>query len=117
MEGFFHGKALLARPGWIGCNAANLELSPMQEITFAVEAALLTGGSLALLALASRVPAAAGQAIAAPAEPIRAHRPPSPRRELEGQTVVQLQRLARARGLSGVSRLRKAELIDQLLSA
>jgi hypothetical protein len=31
--------------------------------------------------------------------------------------VVQLQQIARARGLSGVSRLRKAELIDQLLSA
>jgi len=89
----------------------------MQEITFAVEAALLTGGSLALLALASRVPVAAGQAIAANAEPLRAHRPPSPRVELEGHTVVQLQQLARARGLSGVSRLRKAELIDQLLSA
>ncbi len=89
----------------------------MQEITFAVEAALITGGSLALLALASRVPAAANQAIAAPEEPVRAHRPLSPRGELEGQTVVQLQGLARARGLSGVSRLRKAELIDQLLSA
>ncbi len=107
----------MARPGVIGCNAANLDLSPMQEITFAVEAALLTGGSLALLALASRVPAAADQAIAAPEEPLRAHRPPSPRGELEGQTVVRLQQLARARGLSGVSRLRKADLIDQLLSA
>ena len=31
----------------------------MQEITFAVEAALITGGSLALLALASRLPASA----------------------------------------------------------
>ena len=33
----------------------------MQEITFAIEAALITGGSLALLTLASRVPAAADQ--------------------------------------------------------
>ena len=89
----------------------------MQEITFAIEAALITGGSLALLTLASRVPAAADQALAAPPAPSKfAHRP-SPRTQLEGQTVVQLQQLARARGLSGVSRLRKADLIEELLSA
>ena len=89
----------------------------MQEITFAIEAALITGGSLALLTLASRVPAAADQALAAlPAPPKLDHRP-SPRTQLEGQTVVQLQQLARARGLSGVSRLRKADLIEELLSA
>ncbi|MGA0989966.1 MAG: Rho termination factor N-terminal domain-containing protein [Vulcanococcus sp.] len=31
--------------------------------------------------------------------------------------MVKLQQLARARGLSGVSRLRKADLIEELLSA
>ncbi|MDA1156775.1 MAG: hypothetical protein EBW30_05540 [Synechococcaceae bacterium WB7_3xG_012] len=90
---------------------------PMQEITFAIEAALITGGSLALLTLASRVPAAADQALAAPPAPPKLDHRPSPRTQLEGQTVVQLQQLARARGLSGVSRLRKADLIEELLSA
>ena len=33
------------------------------------------------------------------------------------RTLADLQRLARSQGLTGLSRLRKAELIDRLLSA
>jgi hypothetical protein len=36
---------------------------------------------------------------------------------LEARTLADLQRLARSQGLQGLSRLRKAELIDRLLSA
>ncbi len=84
----------------------------MSDFSFVVEALLLAGAGLAAIALVARIRPSTPQ----PANSVVAH-PPQPRRtQLERQTVAELQSMARRQGLSGISRLRKAELIDQLLS-
>ena len=84
----------------------------MSDFSFVLEALLLAGAGLGAIALTSRIRPSAHQ----PANSVVAH-PPQPRRtQLERRTVPELQSLARRQGFSCISRLRKAELIDQLLS-
>jgi hypothetical protein len=85
----------------------------MHDFAFVMEALLLAGGGLAAIRLL-----APSRSIAQPpANSVVAHPPQSRRAQLEGFTVAELQQLARRNGISGISRLRKAELIDQLINA
>ena len=79
----------------------------MNDVTFVVDALLFAVGVIALMALFPRPALVAHQ----PAHPTL-----EPRADLERRTVVELQQMARAEGIKGLSRLRKAELIDQLLA-
>ena len=84
----------------------------MHDFTFAMEALLVAASALAAIALL----ASSRSTAQAPGNRVVVH-PPQPRRaQLESCTVAQLQQLARRQGLSGTSRLRKAELIDQLIN-
>jgi hypothetical protein len=86
----------------------------MNDITFVLEALLFSAVAIGLMALASRL-----KPVPAPLPPrnaVVAHPPAQPRAEFERRTVAELQELARAQGITGLSRLRKAELIDQLLA-
>jgi hypothetical protein len=82
----------------------------MVDVTFALEAGLLTAGVFAALSLwprsSAEPPVASNRVVA--------HPPQSGRPSLEGLTVAALQAMARYQGISGVSRLRKAELIEAL---
>jgi len=71
--------------------------SAMNDLAFVVAALLAAGAVLAMLAL-------------------HGHHSGT-RSRFESRTLAELQRLARSQGLTGLSRLRKAELIDRLLSA
>lgn len=82
----------------------------MVDITFALEAGLLTAGVFAVLAL---MPRGAGQQLQA-SNRVVAHPPAQALSSLESLTVAALQAKAREQGISGVSRLRKAELIEAL---
>jgi hypothetical protein len=85
----------------------------MHDFTFVIEVLFVGAGALAAITLLVPRRSSAQP----PANSVVAH-PPQPRRaQLEGCTVAELQQMARRNGLSGISRLRKAELIDQLLNA
>jgi hypothetical protein len=85
----------------------------MHDFTFVIEVLLLGAGALGAISLLAQRRSVA----APPANSVVAH-PPQPRRaQLEGCTVAELQQMARRQGLSRISRLRKAELIDQLINA
>ena len=78
---------------------ATFLISPlaMNDLAFVVAALLAASAVLAMLAL-------------------HGHNAGT-RSRFEARTLADLQRLARSQGLTGLSRLRKAELIDRLLSA
>jgi hypothetical protein len=82
----------------------------MVDVTFALEAGLLTAGVFAALAL---MPRSAGEQLQA-SNRVVAHPPVQATSALEGLTVAALQAKAREQGITGVSRLRKAELIEAL---
>ena len=82
----------------------------MVDVTFALEAGLLTAGVFAALAL---MPRSAGEQLQA-SNRVVAHPPVQATSALEGLTVAALQAKARELGITGVSRLRKAELIEAL---
>ena len=100
----------------------------MNDFSFVLEALLFSAAVFGLIRLARRsnpAPSAAPAPATATAPPpprntVVAHPPAQPsgqtRAEFERRTVAELQELARAQGLTGLSRLRKAELIDQLLA-
>ena len=104
----------------------------MNDFSFVLEALLFSAAVFGLIRLARRskpapsaapAPAPATATATAPTPPrntVVAHPPAQPsgqtRAEFERRTVAELQELARAQGLTGLSRLRKAELIDQLLA-
>ena len=102
----------------------------MNDFSFVLEALLFSAAVFGLIRLARRsnpapsaAPAPAPATATAPPPPrntVVAHPPAQPsgqtRAEFERRTVAELQELARAQGLTGLSRLRKAELIDQLLA-
>lgn len=85
----------------------------MHDFTFAIEVLLLGAGALGAISLL----APRRSIVQPPANSVVAHPPQPPRAHLEGCTVAELQQMARRGGLSGISRLRKAELIDQLIKA
>lgn len=70
---------------------------PLNDLAFVVASLLVAAAVLAALALHGHSAGA--------------------RSRFEARTLADLQRLARSQGLTGLSRLRKAELIDRLLSA
>ena len=82
----------------------------MVDVTFALEAGLLTAGVFAALAL---MPRSGGEQLQA-SNRVVAHPPVQATSALEGLTVAALQAKAREQGITGVSRLRKAELIEAL---
>jgi hypothetical protein len=82
----------------------------MVDVTFALEAGLLAAGVFAVLAL---MPRPSGEPLQA-SNRVVSHPPVQGRPPLDGLTVAELQAMARDQGMTGISRLRKADLIEAL---